>query len=91
MTLAESIYRHSLNLPEPAAREALDFIEFLEQRYSPAPPTCTATDDTEAFLQAVAGLWGDDFPDDITDEDLGVDAPREALDRWLTYWTPMRR
>lgn len=33
MTLAEAIYQHSLKLPEPAAREALDFIEFLEQRY----------------------------------------------------------
>ena len=33
MTLAEAIYQHSLALSEPAAREALDFIEFLEQRY----------------------------------------------------------
>lgn len=33
MSLAETIYQHSLSLPEPAAREALDFIEFLEQRY----------------------------------------------------------
>ena len=33
MTLAETIYQHSLNLPEVAAREALDFIEFLEMRY----------------------------------------------------------
>ena len=35
--LAETIYQHSLNLPETAAREALDFIEFLEQRYAPVP------------------------------------------------------
>ena len=34
MGLAESIYQHSLNLPEPAAREVLAFIEFLEQRYA---------------------------------------------------------
>lgn len=34
MTLAETIYQHSLNLPEEAAREALIFIEFLEQRYA---------------------------------------------------------
>jgi hypothetical protein len=33
MKLAEAIYQHSLNLPEPAAREALDFIQFLESRY----------------------------------------------------------
>lgn len=34
MTLAETIYRHSLRLPEHAAREALDFIELLERRYA---------------------------------------------------------
>mgnify|MGYP003584636185 FL=1 len=33
MTLAETIYQHSLSLPEPAAREVLDFIQFMEQRY----------------------------------------------------------
>lgn len=33
MTLAETIYQHSLRLPEAAAREALDFIQFLEMRY----------------------------------------------------------
>lgn len=32
MNLAETIYQHSLRLPEPAAREVLDFIEFLESR-----------------------------------------------------------
>ncbi len=34
MTLAEQIYQHSRSLPEQAAREALDFIEHLERRYS---------------------------------------------------------
>lgn len=38
MTLAEAIYQHSLRLPEPAAREALDFIEFLESRYASGEP-----------------------------------------------------
>lgn len=33
MTLAETIYQRTLKLPEPAAREALDFVEFLEKRY----------------------------------------------------------
>lgn len=42
MTLAESIYQHSLRLPEHAAREALDFIEFLEQRY-PVTGPCGGT------------------------------------------------
>lgn len=80
MTLAETIYRHSLHLPEKAAQEALDFIEFLEQRYGTVRIEPKSLGDTEAFLAAVAGTLGDDFPDDITDEDLGIDAPRETLD-----------
>jgi hypothetical protein len=32
MNLAEIIYQHSLTLPDSAAREVLDFIEFLEHR-----------------------------------------------------------
>lgn len=80
MTLAETIYRHSLHLPEQAAQEALDFIEFLEQRYGTVRTTPKSPGDTEAFLAAVAGILGDDFPDDITDEDLGIDAPRETMD-----------
>ncbi|MBL8252359.1 MAG: DUF2281 domain-containing protein [Candidatus Competibacter sp.] len=80
MTLAETIYQHSRQLPEPAAREVLAFIKNVEKRYGVLPTTPAAANDTEAFLAAVAGTLGDDFPDDVTDEDLGVDAPREALD-----------
>ena len=80
MNLAETIYQHSLNLPETAAREALDFIEFLEQRYAPVPASTKQLNDTEAFLSAIAGGLSEDFPDDISGEDLGVDALREALD-----------
>ena len=65
MNLAETIYQHSLNLPETAAREALDFIEFLEQRYVPIPVNTKQQNDTEAFLSAIAGGLSDDFPDDI--------------------------
>jgi hypothetical protein len=70
MSLAENIYHHSRRLPEEAAREALDFIRFLEQRYVgksilPAQPM-----DTETFLAAIASTLSDDFPDDITDEDF---------------------
>ena len=42
MTLADAIYQHSLKLPERAAREALDFIEFLEQRYASGCETVDA-------------------------------------------------
>lgn len=64
MTLAETIYQHSLKLPEAVAREALDFIEFLEQRYAPAPAVRKRQNDTEAFLAALS--------DNINDEDLAV-------------------
>ncbi len=80
MNLAESIYQHSLNLPEIAAREALDFIEFLEQCYAPVPHNIKQLNDTEAFLAAIVGGLSEDFPDDISDKDLGVDTLREALD-----------
>lgn len=79
MSLAENIYHHSRKLPEQAAREALDFIQFLEQRYT-GKATPARTEDTESFLASVAGTLGDDFPDDITDDDLGTDAPRRELD-----------
>lgn len=80
MTLAESIYQHSRNLPEQAAREALDFVEFLEQRYARGAGQAVSSGDTEAFLAAVTGTLGDDFPDDIADDDLGADAKRSSLD-----------
>jgi len=38
------------------------------------------TDDTESFLTTVAGTLSDDFPDEISDDDLGVDAPRLEMD-----------
>ena len=33
MTLADAIYERCVKLPDEAAREALDFIDFLGQRY----------------------------------------------------------
>ena len=80
MSLAEVIYEHSRRLPEQAAREALSYIEFLEHRYGFALPGTADAEDTERFLAAVAGGLSDDFPDDITDEDFGMDAPRQDLD-----------
>ena len=73
MSIVENIYQHSRRLPEQAAREALDFIQFLEQRYV---TKTTRAEDTEAFLVAVAGTLSNDFPDDISDDDLGTDSPR---------------
>ncbi len=80
MSLAEVIYAHSLRLPEPEAREALAYIERLEDRYGVAPLAALGPDDTERFLAAVAGGLSDDFTDDIANDDLGTDVPRQALD-----------
>jgi len=80
MSLAEVIYQHSRRLPEQAAREALSYIEFLEQRYCVAQPEISVEDDTERFLTAISDGLSDDFPDEIGDNDLGVDAPRQELD-----------
>lgn len=50
MTMAETIYQRSLKLPDAAAQEALDFIEFLNQRYglAEATPTVNRAADGEA-------------------------------------------
>lgn len=54
MTLAETIYKHSLHLPEPVAREVLDFIQFMEQRYGTVPIVPQTMGDTVSNDRAVA-------------------------------------
>lgn len=81
MNLAETIYRHSLHLPEQAAREALDFIEFLEQRYGTVRTAPKAPNDTEAFPARHSGALSDDFPDDIEDHDEEIHAKDRELSR----------
>jgi hypothetical protein len=76
MTLAETIYQHSLNLPEQAAREALDFIEFLEQRYAAQAKTDNEVERQEAlaYLQTVRIDWnGKPIPnrDELYDDARG--------------------
>jgi hypothetical protein len=56
MTLAEVIYQHSLNLPEPVAREALDFIQFLEQRHGKKIKTASLPADENSRAAALARL-----------------------------------
>jgi hypothetical protein len=63
MTIAETIYQHSLKLPEDVAREALDFINFLEQRYVPASITTKQQCETEDFLATLASGFGDSAND----------------------------
>ena len=82
MNYAQTIYQRSLQLPDTAAQEALDFIDFLLQRHAmtaKSPQQDGPRQDTAAFLRAIANGWGDDFPDDIDDTDLGMDSPRDPL------------
>ncbi|WP_058555476.1 DUF2281 domain-containing protein [Thiohalocapsa sp. ML1] len=81
MTLAEAIYQRSLRLPEEAAREALDFIEFLEQRYGTRNGTdASAADDAarRTALERVAGIRVDWGGKPIRDRNALYDAARDG-------------
>ena len=52
----------------------------MEKRYVGKSTLPAQPKDTELFLAAIAGTLSDDFPDDITDDDLGTDTPRHELD-----------
>ncbi len=52
MNLAETIYQRSLQLPEAAAREALEFIQALEKRYGVKMSEPVPTDLSAAQLAA---------------------------------------
>lgn len=54
MAIAEMIYQHSLRLPDHAAQEALDFIEFLESRYTTTASTVSAAQPSTIQKQAEA-------------------------------------
>lgn len=85
MSIAEIIYAHSRRLPEQAAREALRYIEELERRYDVRPADNAGPDTTEAFIAAICGGLSDDFPDAITDADLGaVGRVRDSVTRQST-------
>lgn len=74
MTVAENIYQRSLKLPKQAAQEALDFVEFLESRYAKQELVSWRT-----TVGRFAGVLGQDFPEDISDSDLGQDSSRDRL------------
>ena len=81
MTLLKTIQAHLRVLPPDLQREALEFIASLEKRHRVAEPTPSvrAPMSTEEFISRHAGSLGEDFPDDIDDSDLGIDAPRETI------------
>lgn len=79
MNLRDTIDAHVRALPPELQREVLMWIEGLEQRRGlVAPPPGGLT--TEAFIERLAGSISDDFPDDIDDLDVALDAPRETVE-----------
>jgi hypothetical protein len=62
MTLAEAIYQRSQKLPEVAAREVLDFIDFLGQRYGVAEAATDTAAYEEWFRTQVQAALDDSRP-----------------------------
>lgn len=77
MALAETIYQHSLALPESVAKEVLDFIEFLEQRHGlPATPMLESEERRQAALTHIAAIRVDWQGKPIEDRDALYDHAR---------------
>lgn len=70
MTLAEIIYQRSLELPEAAAREALDFIDFLGQRYGLPEQHANASVAYEAWFRSEVQRALDDPRPGIDDKQV---------------------
>jgi Protein of unknown function (DUF2281) len=79
MDLPATIYANAQGLPVELQREALDFITSLMQRQV-TPPATHNNSDTEAFIKKFAGCLGDDFPDEITSDDLPNDCQRGVFE-----------
>jgi hypothetical protein len=73
MTLAETIYQRSLTLPDAAAQEALDFIEFLNQRYGLAEVATTVVVNSADGDAATYDAW---FKAQVQQ---AIDDPRPAI------------
>jgi hypothetical protein len=72
MTLADAIYQRCIKLPEEAAREALDFIDFLGQRYGTAESLATGGDAAsyDAWFRTQVQQALDDTRPGVANEDV---------------------
>lgn len=69
-----------LRVKESRPINPASYAETIDQRSLQLPEQAAQeARDASAFLAAVAGTWGPDFPDDIDDADLTADAPRDEL------------
>jgi hypothetical protein len=46
----------------------------------PIQGSASSQESWKQWVISMAGTLNDDFPDDITDDDLGIDAPRDSLE-----------
>jgi len=81
MTIAELIYQRSLELPEAAAHEALDFIDFLGQRYASPEKEADASAAYEAWFRGEIQRALEDARPGLADEEVRAHflARRESL------------
>jgi len=72
MTLADAIYERCIKLPDEAVREALDFVDFLGQRYGAAENAIATEDATsyEAWFRAQVQRALDDPRSGVANEDV---------------------
>jgi hypothetical protein len=80
MNIAQTLQTHIQALPTSFQAEVLDFVEYLEKKHGVG--LAAQADDngqTEAFIARMAHSLGDDFPDDISDMDLGEDSAKDTL------------
>jgi hypothetical protein len=66
MRTAEEIYELVKTLPEPAVREILDFIEFIEMKHSQSvKEAASGKAERLCAMRAARGIWQDrtDLPD----------------------------
>lgn len=78
MDYAWAIYEHSRRLPEAAAREALDFVQFLEQRHGSRVEEDDASEQArrDAAVERLANLPGRWEGKPIPDRDAFYDEVR---------------
>lgn len=72
MTLADAIHHRCIKLPDEAAREALDFVDFLGQRYGTVETGATGDDAAsyDAWFKAQAQRALDDPRPGVANEDV---------------------
>ena len=81
MSITQTLQAHIQALPAVFQSEVLDFVEYLEKKHGVGLAEKKADNaQTEAFIASMAHSLGDDFPDDISDVDLGEDSAKDAIE-----------